>query len=522
MATTIEFSKPSGRKVAITVDGVLIRSFDISQDITIKPLNDNIVQILAEGNVYFDFDWRDVITPAQTSREALILDLLTNFFFDDSVEARVEVLENLTIKIAYYAEITTVSGAISKPVGSTILLDQWANGVDALVSAIPNGSGTPPDYEFTGIVVTSFDTDGNYSISDALPTNPSALIYYVTIPLKSFANLNTSRIIEYVEIKGLTQPIEFLTFDTAYTGEPTTESTIYWNSDEQTLNVVLPNGVVGQMFQETFFDVINKTGSQLNNITPVMFAGTLGVSGKLLPQLAIADGSLPPEYSMGLVTEDLANDGEGKITWFGKVRGVNTTGSLFSEVWNDGDLIYISAVTAGYLTNVKPNAPHYQILVAVVIKAHTNGTLFVRPTWKDKLTDLSDVNGTALTTTGQIAVWDNVNGYFDFIRNIDDYRKILNPPTIVSTAAYTVLDTDYFIQVTRTLTGDCTITLPTTGMLNGREIGIKTLELDTLTYNVTIETGGSELIEGETNLILVGYGDCVILYSDGSNWYIKN
>ena len=71
---------------------------------------------------------------------------------------------------------------------------------------------------------------------------------------------------------------------------------------------------------------------------------------------------------------------------------------------------------------VAPNAPTPAIPIAVVISAHaTNGTLLVRPSIPCSMTGLSDVNGTALTADGQIPVWDNTAGYFDFTANINSY-----------------------------------------------------------------------------------------------------
>jgi hypothetical protein len=224
-----------------------------------------------------------------------------------------------------------------------------------------------------------------------------------------------------IDIGGEITSVEAIQFDLA-AGVSVVEGQQAWNADDGTIDVGLPGGVVGQMFQEMYFDAKNRTGSDVPDGTPVMFAAPVGASGKIEFQLAISDGTIPSEYIMGITSEAIANGGFGKVTAFGKVRGIDTTGTPYGEVWADGDLIYVSATTAGDLTNVKPNVPNRIILVAAVVVAHNNGTLQVRPTWKSKLVDLDDVNGTATTVTGQIPVWDNVNEYFDFNYNITDYQ----------------------------------------------------------------------------------------------------
>lgn len=203
----------------------------------------------------------------------------------------------------------------------------------------------------------------------------------------------------------------------------------YWNPDDNTTNLVLPNGVVLQDGHELFFDVLNQTGSELTNGYVAAYGGVLGASAKITAIYGIADGSMLPEAIIGIFTESITNGEQGKVTWFGKVRGIITDGSLFSESWSDSDTLWVSPYTSGYLTNVKPNAPFPAIFMAVVAFAHSsNGTLIVRPSFPESMTSLSDVNGTPLTISGQFPVWDNDSSFFDFIYNINDYLRIEDAP----------------------------------------------------------------------------------------------
>jgi len=112
-----------------------------------------------------------------------------------SLDGRVTHLEDLQLKILYYAEIdgTTTSGTISIPTGATILFDQWENEVDAVLSNIPVDK---PDYQNTGIDVTSLDSNGNYTLSGTLATDPAAFIYYILVPLIDYDNLDPDHIID--------------------------------------------------------------------------------------------------------------------------------------------------------------------------------------------------------------------------------------------------------------------------------------------------------------------------------------
>jgi hypothetical protein len=228
-----------------------------------------------------------------------------------------------------------------------------------------------------------------------------------------------------VEDNGDLKSVNGIQFDITPTPTTPVEGLMQWNPTEDTMDISA-HGVTYQVGQEISPLYKNQTGATITNGTPVMFAGSLGASGRIKIQKAIADGSLPALYTIGITTEDILDATDGHVTWFGKIRGIDTTGTPYGETWVDGDILYISPTTAGYLTKVKPNTPNLQITVAAVINAHaTNGTLFVRPTWNNKLVDLDDVNGTPLTTDGQIAVWNQTAGYFDFTENINNKQDTL-------------------------------------------------------------------------------------------------
>ena len=243
------------------------------------------------------------------------------------------------------------------------------------------------------------------------------------------------------------------------------EGTLSWNVNEATMDLQ-SGGVTYQLGQEVAPLVRNSSGSTIVNGTPVMFAGTLGNSGRILVAPAVADGTIPSSYILGVTTEDILNGADGHVTWFGKVRGITTNGSNYGETWSDGDVVYVSPTTAGYLTNVKPQAPNLQIFVGVVVNSHpNNGTLFTRPSWRSSLEDLDDVNGTAATVSGQILVWDNDLSVFDFTSNINDYALKSEGYTVATLPAGVVGKTAYVTDATTptylgTLTGGGAVACP--------------------------------------------------------------
>ena len=92
--------------------------------------------------------------------------------------------------------------------------------------------------------------------------------------------------------------------------------------------------------------------------------------------------------------------------------------------------------------------------------------------------------------------------------------------TTVGAATYTILSTDSVLHVTYSSTGACTITFPTALMTSGNTITIKDAGFNAGMKNITLETEGSQTIDGDTNWTINGDGDWLKVYCDGSNLFI--
>lgn len=151
-----------------------------------------------------------------------------------------------------------------------------------------------------------------------------------------------------------------------------------YNSTEDTLDLSHLNGVTQQIGFETYMRAENDTGSTIPEGTVVGFAG---VNGEIKITPYIADSSANELYLIGVTTFDMIDGAVGPVTVYGKVRGLNTTGSTVSETWALGDILYASPTTAGAFTKVRPTAPNVVIPVAAILTVDaTDGEILVRPT----------------------------------------------------------------------------------------------------------------------------------------------
>lgn len=180
--------------------------------------------------------------------------------------------------------------------------------------------------------------------------------------------------------------VRYLEFNPAGPGDFPPTGSIAWNPNEECMDVFQPDGTTLQVGLEQYIRVCNHTGSTLTQGTFVMFVGVeephngdIEHTPKAAPY--IANGEYPPLYTIGVMTEDLANGEIGRATTFGKVRNIDTTGTPVSETWQMGDLLWAHPTIPGALTNVQPTVPNLTVSVAAVLHVGaSDGVLLVRPT----------------------------------------------------------------------------------------------------------------------------------------------
>lgn len=209
-------------------------------------------------------------------------------------------------------------------------------------------------------------------------------------------------------------------FDLTPTGTPTTAGTMSWNSQDGTADIKMGGGnVTLQVGQEELVRVVNKTGANLleANYQAVRVSGAQG--NRLKVSLAKADNDANSADTIGLVTETINNNNEGFVTAVGLVRDIDTTGDLQGETWADGEMVYLSADTAGMITNIKPQAPQHGVRMGYVVRAHkTQGQIYVKVDNGYELDELHNVLITDPVTQDILTYDETLTGGLWINRNI--------------------------------------------------------------------------------------------------------
>lgn len=154
-----------------------------------------------------------------------------------------------------------------------------------------------------------------------------------------------------------------------------------WNTADDTLNLHHSDGVTQQIGQELYGRILNNTGATIPN------GSCLGINPATNSYvLFTANGTLSPITIVGVTTQAIPNGTQGRITVWGRVRDIDTTGAPYGQTWLAGQVLYVSPTVAGGFTNVKPTAPNLSMPIAQVITVSaTIGQIAIRPTIEQQL-----------------------------------------------------------------------------------------------------------------------------------------
>lgn len=148
---------------------------------------------------------------------------------------------------------------------------------------------------------------------------------------------------------------------------------MWYNATTGSWNMGMGGGNITQQVGEELFRY-GKASAAIDdtNLQAVYKTGTVGGSSVITFAPTVA-GITDADSILGIATEPIAHNGFGRITTYGIVRGINTTGSAYGETWADGDDIWYNPVNGG-LTKIKPSAPNIKLMLGTVIFAGTGGS----------------------------------------------------------------------------------------------------------------------------------------------------
>lgn len=210
--------------------------------------------------------------------------------------------------------------------------------------------------------------------------------------------------------------VQYIEFDTS-TIIPISVGRVSWNVEYGTLDVGLAGGnssvLVGQ--REVMY-VYNDTTATLTKGKVVEVTGAQGQ--RLTVKLAQADNDANSTTVLGIMLETVSANNSGYVATNGIVRNVNT------GAFTDGQIVYLSPVSAGELTAIKPVAPQHLVMIGYVVKGNSvgAGSIYVKTQNGYELGELHDVktsssasisNNEILAYNTSAGVWTNSTAFIE-------------------------------------------------------------------------------------------------------------
>lgn len=165
------------------------------------------------------------------------------------------------------------------------------------------------------------------------------------------------------------------------------EGLVFYDTDDKSLTYYNDEADVSMnLGREMWVRVRNDSGATIANGKVVYINDAQGQLPTI--RLARADAEATSRV-IGIATHDIENNSNGYVTTSGMVKGLNTS------AFQDGDLLFLSAATAGEMTTTTPTAPNRAVQVAIVAHAHVSqGKLYCHPE-NDSVASTGIVDSTA-------------------------------------------------------------------------------------------------------------------------------
>lgn len=202
--------------------------------------------------------------------------------------------------------------------------------------------------------------------------------------------------------QGVITSLSYAALDTTASITPSTGQ-VSWDSTEGAIK----SGLIGSSVQallgvDNHIRVYNPTGQNMVKGQAVVASGSSGT--RLSVTFGLGTNDSNTAETLGVVAESITNNQQGYIMTKGLLKPVDT------NAFNEGDILYISSVTPGALTNVRPIAPNHAVRIGYVIKkaGPDDGIIYVDPLNGFELGELHDTY-TSSVTNNDFLVYDGAD-----------------------------------------------------------------------------------------------------------------
>lgn len=322
-----------------------------------------------------------------------------------SVQADVSALQ---IQVAAVSAVTSANAAAITSINNVVsALDVRVSTLEIAVSNIGNVSAIAAlvtavaslESTVSALVIRVGDVSAVTSVNSAAITSINAVV-----------STKVNRVGDYMD------SVQYIEFDTS-TSFAVSVGRLTWDSAHGTLDLGLIGGNANLLLgQREVVYCFNNSAATLLKGKVVKVTGASGQ--KLTVDLAQADSDMDSATILGIMLEDVSVNASGFVATDGVVNNVNTF------AFTDGQIVYLSPVSAGELTAIKPIAPQHLVQMGYIVKGGSvgGGSLYVKVQNGYEIGELHDVktssstslaDGEVLAYNTSAGVWTNSTALID-------------------------------------------------------------------------------------------------------------
>jgi hypothetical protein len=174
-------------------------------------------------------------------------------------------------------------------------------------------------------------------------------------------NIMTNKTVDKLQFQTLTPP----TYNEGLSFYDSNEKSLAYYDDNTNLEHIVN--------RESYVRVYNNSGGPLNKGQIVYITGSQLEGTKYRPTIGLADASDVNKIAVLGIVEQIINNGSyGPVLYFGKLPNIDTSG------FTSGQILYLSDVTPGLLTNTRPSNGNYIIEMGYCINSDASvGTTLI-------------------------------------------------------------------------------------------------------------------------------------------------
>jgi len=185
----------------------------------------------------------------------------------------------------------------------------------------------------------------------------------------------------------------------------TAPGSLFYDLNNHVLNVYNDTTTPMEIGLQTFVRVYNSTGSTITKGTAVYISGAN--SDRPTISKAISNNTLTQAKAVGVIFDDILATSEGFVLTGGLLQNIDTRN------FTAGQEIYISATTAGALSNTDPSYPNYTAPIGYALNSALNGQIYIsteNPSVNLPNTSIYISNGTGPIVSN--------NFQYDYVNNV--------------------------------------------------------------------------------------------------------